>query len=197
MKTTYELPQGYSEILNVNLQKNKKLAFLVNALALLISVAMAVPMHFYIPITTLFDMSGGAAEYFTRFGVFLAALIAYLFVHELVHGAAMKLYGCRKVRYGFTGLYAYAGCDDYFGKKSYIVIALAPIVLLGAVLAAVNIFVPRAWFWVVYFLQICNISGGAGDLYVTCRFAKMPRDILIKDVGVEMTVYSRTESQAR
>lgn len=44
-------------------------------------------------------------------------------------------------------------------------------------------------FWVVYFIQITNISGAAGDLYITFRFRKLPNDILINDTGVEMRVY--------
>ncbi|MCI2113311.1 MAG: DUF3267 domain-containing protein [Ruminococcus sp.] len=98
----------------------------------------------------------------------------------------------KKVKYGFTGLYAFAGCEEYFSKKPYIVIALAPIVVWGVVLAAVCCFVPESWFWVVYFIQIMNLSGAAGDLYVTCKFSKFPKDILIKDTGLEMKVYSET-----
>ena len=42
----------------------------------------------------------------------------------------------------------------------------------------------------MYFIQITNISGGAGDLYVTFKFSRMPSDILVQDSGVGMTVYS-------
>ena len=55
----------------------------------------------------------------------------------------------------------------------------------------INALVPTSWFWVVYFLQVCNISGAAGDMFVTVKFAKMPEDILVKDSGVGMVVYSR------
>ena len=85
---------------------------------------------------------------------------------------------------------AYAGSDDYYDKKSYITIALAPIVIWGVVLAIINIFVSSEWFWVVYFIQLLNVSGAAGDMYVTVKFAKLPKDILVRDYGVSMTVYS-------
>jgi hypothetical protein len=105
----------------------------------------------------------------------------------------MKLCGTKKVKYGFTGLYAFAGSDDYYYKKPYIAIALAPIVVWGVILGIVNALVPVEWFWVVYFIQLINLSGAAGDLYVTCRFAGLPKDILIRDYGVSMTVYARGE----
>lgn len=190
MKAFNVLPENYREIYSIDLQKNKKTAVLINALALLIAAALAVPMHFYIPITTLFDMSKGLKAYTVRFIVLMAAIVAYMILHELVHGITMKLCGTKKVKYGFTGLYAYAGSDDYYDKRSYIIIALAPVVVWGIVLAWINAVVPQEWFWAVYFIQIGNLSGAAGDLYVTARFSRFPKDILVHDKGVGMTVYS-------
>ena len=105
----------------------------------------------------------------------------------------MKACGTKKVKYGFTGLYAFAASDDYYGKKSYIAIALAPVAVFLLVLAAVNLAVPQDWFWVVYFLQVANVAGAAGDAFVTVKFASMPKDILVRDDGVGMTVYSKSE----
>ena len=190
MKAVKEFPVGYKKIFSVNLQKDKKIATIINVGAILIAVLMAVPMNFYIPISTLFDFTQGVKNYFTRFIVLMVSMIAYLIVHEAVHGVAMKICGTKKVKYGFTGLYAYAGSDDFYDKKSYIFIALAPVVLWGIVLAVVNCFVSQNWFWVVYLIQISNISGAAGDIYVTAKFSKMPDDILVTDCGVGMTVYS-------
>ena len=56
--------------------------------------------------------------------------------------------------------------------------------------AIINILVPKEWFWVVYLLQVFNISGAEGDFFVTVKFSKMPEDILVKDCGIGMTVYS-------
>lgn len=191
MRAYSALPEGYREIYSVDLQKDKKTAIFVNALALVIAAVLAVPMCFVVPVTGLFDMSAGIAAYLLRFLVLLAGCAAYMVLHELVHGITMKLCGTKKVKYGFTGLYAFAGSEDYYDKKSYIIIALAPIVLLGIVLAIINALVPYQWFWVVYFIQITNLSGAAGDLFVTVKFSRMPKDILIGDYGVGMQVYSK------
>lgn len=190
MKTQQTLPSGYSEILSVDLQKNKKQAVIVNIIAIIIGLAMGIGMHFYIPVTTLFDMSNGFIPYLIRFAALLVGMIAYIFLHELVHGITMKMFGAKKIKYGFTGIYAYAGSENYFGKVPYIIIALAPIVVWGIVLGVLNFFVPTGFFWVVYLIQIINISGAAGDLYVTAKFLRLPKDILVNDVGVSMTVYS-------
>ena len=191
MKAVKTLPEDYKEICSVDLQKDKKTALLVNLIALILAAALVVPALFLVPISTLFDMSRGLGRYAIRFAVLLVLMIAYMVLHELVHGIAMKLCGTEKVKYGFTGMYAFAGSDDYYGKKAYIFIALAPVVLWGVVLAVVCPLVPDDWFWVVYLIQITNISGAAGDLYVTARFSRFPKDILVRDYGVGMTVYSK------
>ncbi len=191
MKAVEELPEGYREIFSIDLQKDKKAALVVNAAALAIMVIMAVAMNFYIPASTLFDISEGWGIYWLRFGVIIISFIIYMVLHELVHGITMKYFGSKTVKYGFTGLYAYAGCSEYFDKKSYITVALAPIVVWGAVLAVICALVPEEWFWVAYFIQMGNISGAAGDIYVTIKFSKMPKDILITDSGVGMKVFSK------
>ena len=191
MRSYSELPEDYTEILQIDLQKNKRLMLLVNALAIAIGVIMAVPMHFYVPIGSLFSMDKGLFAYSVRFAALVVLMVVYMILHELVHGAAMKLCGTKKVKYGFTGMYAFAGSTDYYPKKPYIFIALAPVVLWGAVIALINPFVPSEWFWVVWLLQIINISGAAGDIYVTCRFSRLPSDILVRDHGMSMKVYGR------
>lgn len=192
MKAFANLPEGYKEIYSVDLQKNKKTALAVHALSAAIVLALAVPMHFLVPISNLFDMEKGLGNYALRFAALFVLMILYMVLHELVHGIAMKICGTKKVKYGFTGLYAFAGSDDFYDKKAYIFIALSPVVLWGAVIALVNPFVSTEWFWVIYMLQIMNLSGAAGDFYVSVKFSAFPKDILVKDYGVGMTVFSKS-----
>ena len=191
MKAFENLPDGYHEIYAVDLQKNKKVALLVNILAILIAALLVVPMCFVVPISSLFSMETGMKNYIFRFGILLVLIIVYMVLHELVHGIAMKICGTKKVKYGFTGMYAFAGSQDFYNKKAYIYIALAPVVLWGSVLAVITPLVSAEWFWVVYMIQIINVSGAAGDLFVTVKFLRLPRDILIRDYGVGMKVFSK------
>lgn len=85
-----------------------------------------------------------------------------------------------------NGMIDKRNCD----KQGYLFIALAPVVLWGMVLLVITFIVPTSWFWVVYFVQVMNISGAVGDFYVTVKFLKFPKDILVKDSGIGMTVYS-------
>ena len=191
MKSVSSLPEDYKEYYSVDLQKDKKIALIINANAIVIAISMVVPMCFFVPISTLFDMKGGLMDVAVRFVSLAGLSIAYIVLHELVHGIAMKLCGTKKVKYGFTGMYAFAGSDDYYDKKSYIFIALAPVIFLGAVLTVVNFLVPLSWVWVIYIIQIINVSGAAGDYFVTKKFVRFPKDILIRDYGARMTVYEK------
>ena len=183
MKVLKNLPNEYKEIYGVNLQKNKKLAFLLNFAAFIVIIVMMVAMHFVVPISSSFNMHNGKRLYILKCIVFIIASIFYLVLHELVHGVAMRICGTKKVKYGFNGLYAFAGSNDFYDRKSYIFIALAPVVLFGVVIAIINFIVSIHWFWIVYFLQIENLSGAVGDIFVTAKF-------------LEMTAFSKQKEQA-
>lgn len=190
MKTQTVLPENYSKIFDIDLKENKKMAALVNVGAVAIAVVMVlVAMRFH-SIGMLFEMSDGFGAYIARFVTVMLGSLAYIIIHELVHGFFMKRFSGIKPKYGYTFVYAYAGSEAYFNKRDYIIIALSPIVILGIVIAIINALVPETWFWVIYFIQICNISGAAGDLYVTAKLLKQPADILVNDSGVAMQVYA-------
>ena len=189
MKSYRELPQGHRQILTIDLQKNKKLALMVNGLALLIAAAMIAVALPLVPIGSIFvndDLRG----ILIKLAVMYGGMFVYIILHEAVHGIVMRRFSDAKVRFGFTGLYAYAGSDAYYCRKHYIIIALAPIVVWGVVLGILNVLVPEEWFYVVYMIQMTNVSGAAGDLYVSWKMSRLPADILVQDVGVAMTVYS-------
>ena len=185
------LPKDYKEAFTINLQKDQKLAMIVNGFGVVLMLFFGVLGHLVVPIGTLFDMEAGFLSYAMRFVVLLVGMLVYIVLHEAVHGVCMKHFSGVRPTYGFTGMYAYAGSTAYFSRKYYIIIALAPIVVWGIVLQIICAFIPAQWFWVVYFIQVTNLSGAAGDLYVTWRFSKLPADILVNDTGVEMTVYTR------
>ena len=189
MKGIFSLPEGYEPMLSVDLQKNKRLAVLVNALALVIAAVLMVLGIVRRPI----EVEIGDPTLFWRLFALAGGYIVYIVLHELVHGVFIRIFSGKRAKYGFTGMYAYAGSDAYFAKYPYLIIALAPVVIWGAVLAALCALVPPAWFWVVYFVQIGNLSGAAGDFYVTLRFLRLPREILVRDYGVGMTVFYKGE----
>jgi len=189
----FELPEGYTEIRRVNLQKDIKLAILINVVALII-VALLVLIGLTITPMSIPFTTGNLPNllvYSLDLLILLIGLIAYLISHEFVHGVFIKKYSGKKAKYGFTGIYAYAGSDAYFNKRHYLIIALAPVVFFGVIFLLLNLFLPLTWFWLIYFFQIFNLSGSAGDFYVAYLMLKSPDDVLTTDEGFEMILYSK------
>ena len=186
-QTTTTLPDGYQLYFEMDLQKDRKLALRVNGLALLLAAVLLVLGLLWHSWREWMNTD----HFFLRSIVLIVGMIGYLFLHEWVHGIFMKHFSGVKAQYGFTGLYACAGSGAYFNRKQYIIIAMAPVVIWGAVLLACMLAVPATWFWVVYLIQIGNLSGAAGDFYVAWNMQKMPEEILIQDSGVSMRVYAR------
>ena len=158
-----QLPDGYEKTLTLDLQKDTKLALVVNGLAVGIAAVMLAAGFLLMPVFTIFASLPVLAA-------FLVCTVLYMVLHELVHGA---------------------GSSEYFKKVAYIVVALAPLVVWGAVFLALNLALGAKHFWFIYLLQLVNVSGAAGDLYVSFRFLRMPKDILVQDTGVSMTVFTR------
>ena len=200
MHSFTEIPPDYGAILTIDLQQDKRTALLINAAAAILMVALLALGHFlFQPVTVLLisDPGGSFTGVLIRLAALLVGLVAYVILHELTHGAAMRHYGAKKVRFGFTGMYAFAGSErDWFDRHAYVRIALAPVVIWAVLFTIAMITSPREWFWVFYFLQIANLTGAAGDVYVTVLTLKMPEDILVMDTGVNMTFYG-LERRAR
>ena len=183
------LPGSYRECLRIDLQKDRKSALAVNGAALLVTLLLMWVGSRIVPLRGVFSADRPWLGVL-RAVILLLGIIAYVVLHELTHAAAMKLCGAGKLRFGFTGGYAWAGSEgDYFTKRAHRFIALAPLLVWTLLLAAALAAVPRSWFWVLYFIQIMNIAGSAGDVYVSLRFARLPDTIRIRDTGTDMTVY--------
>jgi len=181
-----QLPEGYKEIREVDLTEDKKTFIVINIFSFTIFIAMAVFGAIINPIDFTVDSK---FMYLLILAVFL--YIIYIIMHEAIHGYFMKRFSGEKAYFGHARFCAYAGSDAYFNKKHYIIISLSPVVILGIILFIINAIVPQSYFWVIYFVQIGNLTGAVGDFYVTYLMSKMPDDTLTQDTGVSMTMYSK------
>jgi hypothetical protein len=166
--------------------RNKREAVIVNTLALAITLLMLALGFVICPPFTNFSF--GLNSLLTMVLV-VACIVVYMVLHELVHGIFMKGFSGVKPRYGYSGLYAYAGSDALFDRRQYLVIAFAPVVILGLILLMLNIAFYETDFWLIYIIQVVNISGAAGDFYVGVQIGKTRGDLLVRDTGTDMTLF--------
>lgn len=189
MNCRNELPEHYKLYKKVDLLENKKQMILVNIVSFGLLIVFAVPGMLHRPIWLMYEGVDSVGAILLRGGCLLGGMILYMCAHELTHGIAMKYYGVEKVFYKFHGIYASASCKEYIKKGPYLVIALAPVVVWGIIFGILTLIVDDSWFWIVYMLQLVNVSGAAGDLYVSWLFRKLPEDSYFFDYGVGMEAY--------
>lgn len=181
------LPNGYREVRRIDLMRNRKEAVLINLLALVIAGGVTVLGFVLCP--PFIEIEIGIHSIVSIIAV-AAGIVLYMILHELIHGVFMKAFSGKKPRYGFTGLYAYAGSDALFNRTQYLIIAFAPVVILGLVLAVLTAAFYETAFWDLHIIQIINLSGAAGDFYVGYLIARSGNDVLVRDSGTDMAFYS-------
>ena len=181
---------GYKECTKIDLVKNKTEALLVNISGIIIMVVMAV----FIPLLIM----GGIIEFNLEttfplfFIVLLISLILYIPLHEIVHGIVLKKYTDEKLSFGWKLVYAYCGSKEaVVDRKEYYAVALAPLLVFSVVFISLMVLNPSlSLVW--YVMEIMNVSGSVGDIYVSIKLRKeKSRDILITDSGTDMSFWSR------
>ena len=185
------LPQGYSFFDKIDLKNNKKQFWTVQGICLA-TIAVMLGIGWLIESPLKIENNTESI-----IGLVVLIVVLYIFAHEAVHGLFMYAFCKTKIKYGFVGWAAYAGSSAYYDKKHYIIIALAPIVVWGVTFAVLNIFFHSGiWFWVIWFLQIGNVSGACGDFFCVYKTARYPKDILVNDTGLEMQIFCRNAAPA-
>ncbi len=191
------LPGGYSEIKRFSFTKDKKLYKYINLAATVVALFLVLIMRIFVPFDFITPSSADeVGTIFIKCGVLGVSSLVYIMLHEAVHGIFIRAISGKWGKFGFRSGFAYASSEALFGRFEYITVALAPIVVWGIVIGIVNMIVPAGWFWTVYVLQIINLSGAVGDIYITYAVLKLPKESLFKDDGLDITVFAKTRSSA-
>ena len=189
-----QLPAGYVLHETIDLQKNKRQFWSVNLLSIVLAVLLAGAGILIAP------FSGFSSQFSDEGYLLLQVLPAcitallgaavYLIAHELTHGMFLYAFTRVKPKFGFVGWAAYCGNGAYCDKPRYAVVALSPLVIWGVIFGVLNVFFHEGiWFWAIWLLQIVNIAGASGDLFVFFKLLRYPQNILVGDTGLKMCVY--------
>ncbi len=201
VKCGERLPDDYVLHETIDLRKNKKQFWLVNGLGLVLA-ALCVLGGWLIddPIKTLNSVPEDSfwIGEFLPIVVLIAGMIAYVILHELTHGVFLGAFTKMKPKFGFIGWAAYCGNEGYCSKGRYLVVALAPFVVWSIVFSILTVFFHEGiWFWFIWVLQTINVSGAAGDLFVSFKIARCQKDILVQDTGTKMKVFRPMTKEER
>ncbi|MGN1413859.1 MAG: DUF3267 domain-containing protein [Anaerovoracaceae bacterium] len=189
----WELPPGYILEREVKLSEDRGALKIMAVLQLVLAAVLFGLGLWHHPIREAFSM--GAVRTAAAFCFMVVGILIYFLAHEWVHGVFIRLFSGRSAAFGFElkkGM-AYAYSNAFFAKSPYVVIALAPLVVWTVLLGLLLRDVPTSWFWYLYAIQIVNVSGAVGDLYVTWLTLHMPKGTLILDNGMEMRFYVKKQ----
>jgi hypothetical protein len=115
-------------------------------------------------------------------GLNILGYILVLPFHEFLHGVTIFCLGGRP-HYGARLPFAlYCGAkNQMFSRKAYILIALAPFVVISLFGIVLTILAPTISPYLLFAL-VGNVSGAAGDIWMVQRLRVLPSTTLVEDV---------------
>ena len=121
----------------------------------------------------------------------VVALVLVMLIHELVHGMFYWQFAGRRPILGIKGLgvYVAAPSEVYFPRSRYLIVGIAPLVLLTLAGLLLVIIVPVAVVRILILFVALNAAGAAGDLLMVARLLSYSPDTLMQDSGSAVIVY--------
>jgi hypothetical protein len=200
------LPEGYQLEQRLDLIKDRKLLLSLSLASLVLfagcGLGLVWMMFVLRPEFAARGMSVSLAADSTgpislRFFVLLGVIFVMVVLHEAIHGLFFRLLTGGKAKFAFKGAYAYAAAPDwYLHKGPYLVVSLAPLVLITVLGVILLVFVPDSWLVPLMLLVAMNASGAVGDLYVFFLLVRKPEDVLVRDFGEQMEIYTRQNGKS-
>jgi hypothetical protein len=192
-----ELPSGYRQALYINANSAKfGIIFNLIALAVLVAVIAFAVVSVKLsgrPMTNILEMD--PLELLIADVVFLFVMVAYIVLHELVHGAVYKAMTGEKLTFGMSWSCAFCGVPNIFTyRKTALLAVVAPFAVFTLLFIPILIllyFVSPLYYLLAAVIFGMHLGGCSGDLYVlyllTVKFKD--RKTLMRDTGPEQFFY--------
>ena len=191
-----QLPDGYKTALYIN-AKSPKFGIIFNLIALAVLVVVMVVA--VIPVLNK-DVSVTVVDetpLLLVWVVFMAAMVAYIVLHELVHGIAYKALTGQKLTFGMSWSCAFCGVPDiYVYRRTALISLVSPLAVFTLILLPLTVWlysVNLIYYFVSAFLLGLHLGGCSGDIYVLLLllFRFRDKETLIKDTGSEQFFCTR------
>ncbi|MFD2681824.1 DUF3267 domain-containing protein [Bacillus seohaeanensis] len=118
-------------------------------------------------------------------------VFVYIVLHEFIHGVLMKYYSGISPQYGFSGPFIFAKSEAIFNKNAYIIITLAPMIILGVISAVLIFIISGTGVWFALFVWVINLYASRGDLQAVLVLKGLPNTYSIKDEGDSLQLYKQ------
>lgn len=189
---TRTLPDGYKPYVVINLAKDIVLAVILNAAAILGFFACTWLLKLFSGLVHPELAGASLTEGFgllEAFGLLILTVII-LVVHEVIHGLFFYIITHSKPVYGISLTYAFAAAPAwYIPKWQYVVIGLAPLVLIGIAGAGIITFGPTGMIVPAIILTAINTAGAVGDIWIISQVLSSNPGCLVNDTGHQVTLF--------
>ena len=197
-----DLPQGYKvgDVIDASKGKFAVILTVLSVIPLFIAVGLLYLPFILDPNSIRLDIRLGENR-LPYYAIALALTVAYVILHELVHGAVYKMHTGEKLTYGFALTCAYCGVPKIFTyRKTAIAAVLAPFALFSLILVpalVVCYFFNAGLYLALGIVFAMHLSGCSGDLYVAFLFATKYKDnrTLMNDTGPKMAFFVPTDAE--
>lgn len=119
---------------------------------------------------------------------FLIGCFSYIILHESIHLIFMKLFSKEKLHISIKFPIS-VGSDAKFSKKQFMIIASAPVIILGIILLLLILFTPKQYTFLWSILLILNFAGSGGDYLQFFKISKYPTNTYFQDTSNETIIY--------
>lgn len=203
VKATRALPPGYRQRATLDLTQSKTAMAGAVALGMVLLFAVAWFLVQFIRLLRPAALEGlafrnmltvtpdGALSFGLPIIEIAVALVVMLPVHELVHGLFFWWFAGQRPQFGVKGLFLYAAAppDVYFPRNQFLIVGLAPLVLLTLVGLLLILIVPVGAVSILSLFVIFTVAGAAGDIVMALQFLPYSADSLIQDQDTGAIVY--------
>lgn len=121
---------------------------------------------------------------------FLLGCFGYIVLHETIHLIFMKLFSKEKLHISIKFPIS-VGSNGKFSKSQFIIVVLAPVIILGVILILLMLFSPKEYTFFLTILLILNFAGSGGDYLQVFEMRKYSNDTFFQDSSNETTVYKK------
>lgn len=140
VEDTFVLPADYVVLRKVNLAKDKHINLVIQLCFVFITMTLI-----GFALWTGLPLANDINPFFSLVITIFLVLI-YMSLHELTHAFFIKIFSKRRPSFRIRFPFLSVGSEAYFNRRSFIAIALAPVLIWGALLILLLFFVPLQIF---------------------------------------------------
>lgn len=200
MQPSQTLPDGYCLTGTFDITRNGRLVLLLNLLGLGLAAGFGGLFNGLLYGLRPFEATAGLSTEINNPGQFLGLILSLILItaamvvlHEAIHGVFFWWYTRSRPKFAFKIAYAYAAAPGwYLPRRHYLVIGLAPLVLISLGGIILVLFIPPGWFLGWFIFLVSNAAGAVGDLWVMGWLLLQKPGVMAEDRGDAVALYNQS-----